>query len=145
MVLLLAVSVAFVAAGIFMLPRRPLAASGGIVFFGLGIVVALLQLLPGSAYLELDERGFTTCTMFRKNFIAWADVGKFFPLSLDVRARKMVAFNYAPGLQPHPTTRKFLTAIAGAEGALPDTYGRSAEDLAELLNAIREERARAKL
>ena len=144
MVVLLLACAGFVAAGVFVLPIHPVVAWQAIVFFGLGVVVALIQLLPGSAYLELDDRGFTTCTMFRKSFVRWDDVGEFFPLSLDSRARKMVAFRYAPDYKPHPSARKFLTALAGAEGALPDTYGRPADDLARLLNTIRGERVSAR-
>ena len=143
MLLLLLGSGAFVVAGFFVLPTHSAAAYGAIAFFGLGVVVALIQLLPGSSYLELDERGFTTCTMFRKGFERWEDVGEFFPLSLDARARTMVAYRYAPGYKPHPTARKLLIAVAGAEAALPDTYGRPAKDLAELLNKIRAERVPA--
>ena len=79
MLLLLLGSGAFVVAGFFVLPTHPAAAYGAIAFFGLGVVVALIQLLPGSSYLELDERGFTTCTMFRKGFERWEDVASSFP------------------------------------------------------------------
>jgi hypothetical protein len=144
MLVLLVGCAAFVAVAIYVLPIAPVTAYSAIVFFGLGIVVALLQMLPDSAYLEIDERGFTTCTMFRKSFVPWENVGEFFPLSLDPRARKMVAFHYAPGYKAHPAGRKLLTALAGAEAALPDIYGRSAEDLARLLNTIRGERVPAR-
>jgi len=143
MLLLLLGCIAFVIASVAVLPVKPAVAYSGIVFFGLGAVVALLHLLPNSSYLELDERGFTTCTMFRKSFVPWDDIAEFFPISLDTRARPMVALRYAPGYTRHATARKFVTAVAGAEGALPDTYGRSAKELAELLNRVRAERCRA--
>jgi hypothetical protein len=56
----------------------------------------------------------------------------------------MVAYRFAPGYTPQATTRKVLNALAGAEAALPDTYGRSAKELAELLNTIRAERVPAR-
>jgi len=137
-------SAAFVVAGFFVLPTHPVAAYQGIVFFGLGVLVAVIQLLPNSSYLELDERGFTTCTMFRKSFVRWDDVAEFVPYTLGARTRKRVAFRYAATYQPHATSRKFLRTLAGVDGALPDTYGRSAEDLAALLNGVRAERVHAR-
>jgi hypothetical protein len=142
--LLLLGSAAFVVAALFVIPIDPNTAYGAIAFFGLGVVVALIQLLPNSSYLELDERGFTTCTMFRKGFVPWQDVGEFYPCTIPPGTRSMVAYRFAPGYTPHATTRKVLNALAGAEAALPDTYGRPAKDLAELLNKIRAERTPAR-
>lgn len=140
LVLLLGCSM-FVAGGVFVLPTHPVAGYGAIVFFGLGVVVALIQLLPDSAYVELDERGFTTCTLFRKRFLRWEDVAEFSTIRLEGRVSPMVAFRYAPGYTAHATARKLAKTLAGAEDALPDTYGRSAQELAELLNKVRSEHA----
>lgn len=131
----------FVVGGLVLLPSRPLEAYPAIVFFGLGVVVAAIQLLPNSSYLELDTRGFTTCTLFRRSFMHWTDVGEFFPYELPIqgRRRSLVAFRLAPGYEKQAGARKFLTRLAGIEAALPDTYGRSPKELAELLNKIRSE------
>jgi len=133
---------AFVAAGVFVLPKSPAAAWGAIVFFGLGIPIALVNLLPGSSYLELDAGGFTICSLFRKWHHRWEDVAEFFPLPMG-RAKPMVAIRYAPSYQGQAAVRRFATALAGAEGALADTYGMSAADLAALLNKVRAEHTRA--
>ena len=71
----------------------------------------------------------------------WTDVGEFFPYELPIegRRRSIVAFRFAPEYQQHAGARKFLTTLAGIEAALPDTYGRSAKELAEPLNNIRSE------
>lgn len=142
MLLLLFGCAAFVAAGVFVLPQSPGAAWGAIVFFGLGIPIALVNLLPGSSYLELDARGFTMCSLFRKSFHRWEDVAEFFPLPMG-RARPMVALRYAPSYQGQAAGRSLAKALAGAEGALADTYGMSAADLAALLNKVRAEHTRA--
>jgi hypothetical protein len=142
MLLLLVGCAAFVAGGVFMLPTRPAAAYGAIVFFGLGIVVAVVNLLPGSSYLELEQRGFTLCTLFRKTFHPWEDIAEFFPFSMQ-GAKPMVALRYAPTYRRQSTARSFAKQLAGAEGALPDTYGMSAADLAALLNRVRAEHSRA--
>ncbi|HEY3636351.1 MAG TPA: hypothetical protein VGK95_14975 [Caldimonas sp.] len=136
MLLLLVGCAAFVAGGVFVLPTKPVAAYAAIVFFGLGVVVALVNLLPGSSYLELEQRGFTMCTFFRKSFHRWEDVAAFFPLSVE-GTKPMVALRYAPSYQGARAIRRFATQLTGAEGALPDTYGMSAADLAALLNKVR--------
>jgi hypothetical protein len=141
MLVLLGICAAFVAAGVFMLPTKPVAGYGTIVFFGLGVLVALVHLLPGSSYLELGQGGFTLCNLFRKSFHRWEDIAEFFPLSI-APGKLMVAVRYAPGYQAQATARKFATQLAGAEGALPDTYGMSAAELAALLNTVRAEQSR---
>ena len=133
---------AFVVAGIVMLRNEPIAAYAAIAFFGLGAVVALVQLLPNSSYLELEERGFTICNLFRKSFMPWHEIAEFFPMTVGGTGRPMVAVRFAPGSTANASARKFAVALAGAEGALPDTYGRTAEELAELLNGIRADRNR---
>lgn len=155
MLLLLAGCSAFVAAGVFLLRFEPptgwsgLAAEpvsrtsvawAAIVFFGLGIPVAIVNLLPGGSYLELDQRGFTMCNLFRKTFHRWEDVAEFFPISLD-GVKPMVALRYAPSYQEHAAGRRLATKLAGAEGGLPDTYGLSAAELARLLNKVRAEQS----
>jgi hypothetical protein len=50
----------------------------------------------------------------------------------------MVLFNYAPSAPGSARLRRLATALSGREGALPDCYGLSAEQLAALLNAYKE-------
>ena len=139
--LLLGCSV-FVVAGVVVLRVAPIAGYAAIAFFGLGVVVGLIQLLPNSSYLELEERGFTICNLFRKSFLPWQEIAEFFPMTVGGSGRPMVAVRFAPGSKVSATVRTFAVAIGGAEGALPDTYGRSAAELAELLNRVRAERNR---
>ena len=49
-------------------------------------------------------------------------------------AHKMVAFNFVHSYDRSRIGGQISTAIAGCEGALPNTYGRKAEELAESLN-----------
>jgi hypothetical protein len=138
--LLLGCSV-FVAAGVVVLRVEPIAGYAAIAFFGLGVVIGLIQLLPNSSYLELEERGLTICNLFRKSFLPWQEIAEFFPMVVRGRGRPMVAVRFAEGSTVNAAARKFAVAVGGAEGALPDTYGRSAAELAELLNKVRAERS----
>lgn len=103
--------------------------------FGLGVPTLLVNLLPGSAYLKLDPEGMETRTLYRRHFTRWSDVEEFFTRS--VRGHRMVCWKYAPGYRAQAGARRFAERIAGAEAALPDTYGRSAEQLAGLLDEWR--------
>ena len=76
-------------------------------FPALGIMVSIIQLIPGSAYLHLDSEGFTFCSLFRKTTIAWSDVDEFFVITLTQTGQKvseMVGFNF----EPHMTKANYL-------------------------------------
>jgi hypothetical protein len=101
-------------------------------FFGLGLVVSLILLLPGSSFLELDANGFVIRNVFRDSRLSWADIDGFETRRLGMR--KFVTLNFARGYSASSRVRALAKGMSGAEGALPDTYGMSAEDLANLMN-----------
>lgn len=159
----------FVALSVWMADRGEWMGTLGAVFFGLGIPVAILQLLPGSTLLRLDASGFTTVSLYRKSFVPWSAVDHFCVLTMrqtGLKVREMVGFDFrvesdgsagratsqeGMGTRPGshrqfvPTTdrskfgRSLARAIAGCEGALPHTYGLCAEELAALLTKWLEE------
>jgi hypothetical protein len=135
MVLLLACSSLFVAAGVWMLPRQPIIGMASIIFFGLAAIIFAVTLHPKSAFLTLAPEGFTFASLFRKHFVPWSSVQSFAPARIGLN--KMVGWNYMPGFQEHAKLRRANVAISGMEGGLPDTYGMSAEELCGLMNEIR--------
>jgi hypothetical protein len=129
---------AFVAAGVWMGNKEGWMGYAAAAFFALGIPVALLQLLPGSSYLQIDDTGLTFSSLFRKTSVRWSDVDEFFVVTLrqsGLSVLKMVGFNYVSSYDRLRIGRRFAAAIAKCEGALPDTYGKGAEELAVLLNS----------
>jgi hypothetical protein len=96
-----------------------------------------LNMLPNSSYLRLTNEGFTVCTMFKKRSVAWQDVSKFGVTSVAVR--KIVGWD--PSHAPS-TAEQAATVVTGYSSTLPETYGLTAEELAELLNRLRDEHAR---
>lgn len=106
------------------------------LFFGLGVVVFGVILLPNSAYLRVSQDGFTVCSLFRAHSYRWSDVG---PFTVDrIGPNRMVVFNFSDQYRALPLARKAASAITGYEGALPDSYGMSLEELACLLNEYRQ-------
>ena len=112
----------------------------GYLFAGLvalGLPVAVVQLLPGSAYLRITEDGLSVAFMFRVKNIPWNVIDHFFVVPIKQFGRtihKMVGFNSVPSYDRAKTGRRMSSAIAHYEGGLPDTYGMKAEELADLLN-----------
>ena len=104
-------------------------------FFGLGIPLALISLLPGSSYLQLTPNGIEVSSLYRKWFVKWTDVQEFAPIR--IATREMVGWNYSPSYTGQRLGRMAARGIAGIEAALPDTYGQSADALATLLNQWR--------
>ncbi|MDH5558775.1 MAG: hypothetical protein OEZ03_15605 [Alphaproteobacteria bacterium] len=106
-------------------------------FFGLCAVVLAFTMLPGASWLRLTPEGFTICTLYRSHAFKWSEIGHCYPGV--VGRRKMVLFDFAdPAYSPR--MRVAARALSGAEGALPDTYGMTADALATLMNDWRENR-----
>lgn len=136
--LMLAGSLGFVAIGVFIMPAGDWTRWLVTGFFGLCAAVFVTQLLPGASYLKLDREGFEFAAMFRKTCITWSDVSPF--AAGYISANKMVLFELTEGSPGAPSRRIASIArnLAGAAGALPDTYGMKAEALADLMNRWRD-------
>ena len=130
--LLLAGSLLFIAAGVWLLGERPLIGWASIVFFGLCAVVFVLQLLPNAAYLQITDEGIIYCALFRRHFIPWGDMADFGVTS--IARRIVVGFNHAPSYAKQPRLRALNKRTIGYEAALPECYGLPAEELAALLS-----------
>ncbi len=67
----------FVVAGILLVRAGQEIGWVAVAFFGLGVAVFVLQLLPNSTYLRVGPEGFTVCHLFRAHSCRWSDVGPF--------------------------------------------------------------------
>ncbi len=138
LLLMLAGSLGFVAIGVFMMPAGEWKSWLVIGFFGLCAAVFLAQLLPGASYLKLDRDGFTYAALFRTTTVAWTEVSPF--TAGYISANRMVKFDLSDARLTADGTRTAAAVargLTGASGALPDTYGMSADALAELMNRWR--------
>lgn len=124
-ILLLLVSIGFVSLGISLLEKKMWIAILNIVFFGFCLIIFLTNMIPGSSYLKIDERGVEMKNLFRTTFIPWQAVSGFKTKSIFIN--KMVTFTIDEKLLEN-------FKIKGKTGAFPDTYGMSAKNLANLLN-----------
>jgi hypothetical protein len=133
--LFLLVSLTFSAAGVGMIADGRMLGWLVFLFFGFGVVVFFLSLLPGCSYLELDNAGFTVCTMFKPSTTRWYEV-KSFRVGR-VGTRKAVVFDFTELHQGQESARKAALLLEGCEGALPDNYGLPAAELAAIMEKWR--------
>src|SRR4051794_37680290 len=92
---------AFVAMGLLISSQKPLIGWASVVFFGLGVPLSVLMLLPNRVYLRLDPSGFETASPFSKKLIRWKDVERFHIGA--IRGTKMIAIVYRPGYSEQQT------------------------------------------
>jgi len=109
-----------------------------VIFFGVGILISVIQLLPGAGWLRLDENGFeATSFFFRRQRYRWTDSSDFSDFS-DFSAWGIpLAIVVFRALKRGPGVLKKVSAsvTGGRNCSLPDTYGMRACDLARLMTA----------
>ena len=103
--------------------------------FGAGALLSFLMLSPDRAYLLLTPAGFTVRTLFKRKDYRWGDVEEFHATAL--KGTLWIVFTLSPQGKTHRSEtafRRMNKAVSGGDDNLPDTYGMSAEALAELLS-----------
>ena len=112
-------------------------------FFGPGgLAVIAVLLLRGWPSIILDDQGFEFTAVFRRSRFAWSDIDAFFVTSIS--GARMIGIDFAPEYKPMRRTRRWVRAFTGSEGAIPDQYALSPDELCTLLNQWRERHAAAK-
>ena len=105
-----------------------------VVFFLAGAVLSFINLFPDRAYLLLTPTGFTTRTLLASKSFRWAEVEQFGTLSVKGATRVVFTFSAEGRLRyTESMLRKLNKAMSGGDEALADTYGMSAEALADLM------------
>ena len=133
--LLLLICATFVVVGVILINKEnTLTAWACTLFFGLCLVVFVVTLLPGAAYLKLTDEGFELCSLFRKHFTPWTDIEQFGVGYSGIK--KMVLMKYKPTVTSQQMARQMSAAVTnGWDGGLPDNYGMKYNELADLLNS----------
>lgn len=126
---LMLISLGFVILGISLLDKNIWIAVLNIFFFGLCFIVYIINFIPNSTYLKLNETGIEMKTLFKTTFIPWRSIKSFGTKNIVVM--KMVTFD----LDENVIDEK----LKSKTGAFPDTYGMSAKKFAELMNEYKEQ------
>jgi len=101
-----------------------------LIFFGLGMLLAAVPMLPVAGALTLDPTGFEAINFYRRSRTRWQDATGFIAARIPPARLRVVLFNDAAQAG---TLSRINAAFAGRNGALPDTYGLQADDLARLM------------
>ena len=139
LLMLAAAATLLTAISVWVVARDQPAGWFGALFFGLGLAVFLLQMVPGVSGLRLDAEGFHTRSLFSEWTIRWSDVREF---RANERWRRLLAFpasGYLLRDESPLSSRVFsvLRFVTGVDGGLYDDYGFRRDDLVRLLNAWR--------
>jgi len=101
-------------------------------FFGLGIPVSIFMIRPNATYLKLDKSGVEMKTMFAPMRLKWTDVESFY--ISEMYMTKMIGITYSKSYKKMNILRKLTSSLTGVEGALPDNFKSSPEEICQLLN-----------
>lgn len=94
-------------------------------FFGICFFVFVINLIPNSSYLKINGKGFEMKTMFRSTFIPWEAVNSFSVKRIAINKMTVIEFN---------TQYIDTSKLKSGAGTFPDTYGMTAQKLAEVMN-----------
>jgi hypothetical protein len=130
--LLFLISSIFVTIGFFMRNEKAVMAWVVISFFGLCLIVALIQFHPNSSYLKLTKEGFEIKSLFRTNFTKWTDIKDF--RKGNINGNEMIFFDYSDEHKKWNSGKKIAKSLSGKEGAIQSTYTIKTEDLLNLMN-----------
>jgi len=134
--LLLLVCVSFTAFGVFMASRGQRIGYVNLVLFGSGCVIFIVNLNPRASYLKLENESFTYCALFRAHTVRWDDVAGFGTVRIGLN--NMVAWNFGPNHLRKVVLRDMNRSLCGFDAGLPNTFGMKAEDLAVLMEMLRQ-------
>ena len=126
---------AFVACSALGVRDEPYVAYASAAFFGLCALIGLVNLLPGSSYLEIRSDCFVFCSMFRSRTVKWEHVREFSTYRIGRTER--VGWKYAAGHGHFKRLSQINNSLAGVDAGLPDNYGLKAPELKLALDAAR--------
>lgn len=102
----------------------------------IGILVVLIQLLPGANSLTLDAEGLTIRAYFRDQRYLWKDISGFRVGKIGLN--ELVVFNLTSEFKSQSeadrAASEFMRNINGFDAALPSNFGLSAAELSKVLN-----------
>ena len=137
-ILRLAGTASFVALGVVVLAKQDNSTAMWfcVSFFAICVLIFFVFLLPGSASLTLNMNCFRIKTLYFVRKSKWQNVTNIHAASEPISGLQLVRYNDTQwnGWK----LAKWETSRLGYNAALPDTYGMSADDLAELINRWRD-------
>lgn len=134
--LLSVVSLAFVVVGFSMVNSGASYGWFVLLFFSLCLLTFLYMLTPGAIKLTIDNNGIEMKSLFKPMKLTWDDIDEFYvgAIRTGYSSTKMICIRYSASYNKLRRSRQVASALTGMEGALPNHFSKSAEELCELLN-----------
>ena len=115
----------------------------GIVFFGTGTVLSAANIFAGAGKLMLHDAGFEVASLLRSRGVLWRDAAEFKVFSPWYMPKRSARVMYDDANEKRKTPFQMTIAnwsasLFGRNAGVPDTYGLSADELANLMNQWRE-------
>lgn len=116
-----------------------------VVFFALVVVVAVIQLIPGTTRVVVTTQGLYIKTFLWSYSYGWNEIERFGvsewtqwhgPFRQRHRQVGILFVEGSKHLSRHPRMQALTTALVGYHAALPDNYGFKHQDLADRLNSL---------
>ena len=138
-------STAFVVFGVVMVADGNGMGWWGIIFFGLCLLVSLYMLTPNAVRLQIDKHGVEMKSLFKPMKLGWGDVNGFYVghIRTGLSKTKVICIEFSESYGKLRVGRQLSSALTGMEGALPNHFNRSAEEVCELLNESKRRWGRA--
>jgi hypothetical protein len=131
-ILVLLGSIGFVAIGAWLIEQNPLIGWACVVFFSLGIPASIGMMLPGKICLKLNAQGFVMHSPANSKRINWSDVERFHLGAID--GAKLIAIVYTSAYADQLALRQLASSVGGMEGAIPNIYTASQDEILRTLN-----------
>jgi len=125
-------SLCFIALGVWISSEKPWLGWITVAFSTLGIPASFAMFLPGAMYLKLDAEGFELKSLFNTHRTKWTDVAGFRIGTL--HHNRMIAIVYHPSYQRQKLGRALASSLAGMEGAIPNSYNASLDEILQSLD-----------
>lgn len=111
-----------------------------IIISAFGCLIVLSMLVPGNFRLTIDSSGVELKSPFRSINLAWSDVDEFYVgyIHTGPSTTKLIAIKYSESYNKQRTGRKVSTQITGMEGAIPNHFNKSPEELCAILNSYKQ-------
>ena len=130
MILLVGSSIS-VALGFIVLDDDPKMFWLNIIFFGLGVIVSLIQFYPNSTYLKLDKEGFEIKHLFRSSFTKWSEIKDL--TQGQVGMIKVIFFDYTDEHKKWCIAKIMAKNLAKKEGTIMNLYNIKTDELLRLM------------
>jgi len=109
------------------------------LFFGAGLLVAALQLVPGVSWLRIMTEGLVVRHLGRVRTYSWQGTDNFRVFA--VRTQSFVGWDTCDDAPPGVQGSKLSRLLSGVDDSLPDTYGEDADEFAQRLQRYRDQYA----